>query len=636
MSLRLPINAWMARGRLTLARIATAGSVLSAESDSVLRQRSLELRHRAKCGHPLCKLLPEAYALVREVARRVLGLRPFDVQLLGGIAMARRAIAEMETGEGKTLSATLPLYLFALSGKGAHLATANDYLARRDAELVRPLFTSLGMTVGVIQADSDDQQRRVAYHCDVTYATAPELGFDFLRDRLRVRARKHAMPTDLRQVSNVGLEDDLHPVGRGLHFALVDEADSILIDEAKTPLIISALPDDTKATLESAYRWAAEHAPRSLPGVHYRYDQKERKVELTENGRTWVRSIGIAGPNGAAQPLGVLDLYEFIERAIKVHRDFHRDREYVVRNGDVIIVDEATGRLGESREWSDGRHQAVQAKERLNVTIPAGHAARLTVQGLFLAYQHLTGMTGTGMSAARELRKVYKLRVVRIPTNRPVQRRALATRIFANERGKFAGVAHEIREMVASGRAVLIGTRSVATSERLSRFLSDSQIEHCVLNAHRIAEEAAIVAKAGQSGRVTVATNMAGRGTDIRLEASVASRGGLHVILTEMHDSERIDRQLFGRCGRQGDPGTYREYLSWDDEILDLGLGKELTGFIRRFPVRLRGGRSLFRWAQRRLNRRQASERIAMLFLEKKRLRTLKLAGLDPLLDIVG
>jgi preprotein translocase subunit SecA len=605
---------------------------MRTERDEQLRDRCTALRFRAKCGAKRDELLPEAYALVREMSRRVLGFCHFDVQLLGGIVMSRRSIAEMETGEGKTLTAVLPLFLFALNGKGAHLATANDYLAERDATLMRPVFAKLGLTVGVIQADHDDDERRLAYHCDVTYGTASEFGFDFLRDRIRTRNNS---------LSRMTSADEAHeqPVGRGLYFALVDEADSILLDEASTPLIISSTSVQGNEHDEVAFQWAASHSPAATLGIHYRYDEIKRKVELTDRGRAWVRSIGREVSAGGSMT-GVLDMYEFMERAIKVHRDFHRDKEYIVRDGQVIIVDEFTGRLGESRNWNEGVHQAVEAKEQLPITHAAGHAGRITVQALFLAYQHLAGMTGTTAAAARELRKVYKLRVVRIATHRPVQRIQLPTCIFRTEQEKYAAITGELLSMIQSGRSVLIGTRSVRKSEKLSAYLAAEGISHRVLNAHRIAEEADIVAAAGEAGHVTVATNMAGRGTDIRLPELVSRKGGLHVILTERHDSPRIDRQLFGRCGRQGDPGSCREYLCFEDEILELGFGKPFAEWARstysRFPYSPALARFWFEVAQRRLDQRRTATRLALFRQEKKRLRALKQAGLDPLLDVAS
>jgi preprotein translocase subunit SecA len=603
--------------------------------DHELRKESLSLRYRAKSGEALARLLPEAYALVREAARRTVNMRHFDVQILGGIALFHGSIAEMETGEGKTLTATLPMYLRSLEGKGAHLATVNDYLASRDAKWMKPIYDLLGVSVGVIETEHSQNDRRKAYACDVTYGTAKEFGFDFLRDRLLLR-RIHEQQSDLfGQISGAaeGRASE-QPVQRGAHFVLVDEADSILIDEARTPLIIGTIGEKAREQIVACYQWAARLAPQFVEDEHYEYDHEKKKVELTAAGRQLVRAL--SHPE-IMNTVGLITLYEYMERGIKVHRDFFLDRQYVVRDGEIVIVDEFTGRLAEGRKWRDGIHQAIEAKEAVEVTMPTGQAARITVQDLFLRYQHLAGMTGTAITAAREIRKVYKARVIPIPTNVQVNRQRLPDQIFTSSDDKWAAIVDDIRQQHEAGRPVLIGTRSIDKSEILSRMLSDVGIEHQVLNARHVATEAEIVALAGQPGKVTVATNMAGRGTDIKLDAGVAGCGGLHVICTEMHDSARIDRQLSGRCGRQGDPGTVRQYLSMDDDILRNGFGPEKAKRLAAQGTGSNGASSnlsnLFRRAQRRVEREHLRQRMMLLHHEKERKKMQLEMGQDPYLD---
>ncbi len=603
--------------------------------DRALKKRSLSLQFRAKSGEPLARMLSEAFALVREAAARVIHLRHFDVQILGGIALFHGRIAEMDTGEGKTLTATLPMYLRALVGKGAHLATVNDYLAARDASEMGPIYEMLGLTVGVIQTPDRQDERRRAYACDITYGTAKEFGFDFLRDRLLLRRMGRINDDFLGDGSSQRWDDSgEQPVQRGAYFALVDEADSNLIDEARTPLIIGSLGDQAREQVVATFNWAAEHASRYVEDEDYEYDHDTRKVELTVQGRQRMRALPTPD---ILRGVGLIDLYEYTERAIKVYRDFHLDRQYVVRDGEIVIVDEFTGRLAEGRKWRDGIHQAIEAKEHVEVTVPTGQAARITIQDLFLRYRFLAGMTGTALTSAREFRKIYRTRVVRVPTNRPVKRERLATRVFGTAELKWAAVVDEVRELHAAGRPVLIGTRSIDKSVILSRLLTDAGIEHCVLNANEIAKEADIVALAGQSAKVTVATNMAGRGTDIKLGPAVAQLGGLHVIGTEMHDAARIDRQLFGRCGRQGDPGSYRQFLALDDEIIRNGLGPDYAGKVeqigRQANGRLDGYVRTFQRSQRKVERKHLRDRKMLLHHEKERKKMQREMGQDPFLD---
>ena len=629
-----PIQRRLAQWGKLLPRIADYEQEFQAESDKDLRKRSLSLKYRAKSGEPLAKLLPESYALVREASRRATGMRHFDVQMIGGAALFHGCITEMETGEGKTLTATLPLYLHALAGKGAHLATVNDYLAERDANQMRPLFELLGLTVGVILTPQKSDERRKAYACDITYGTAKEFGFDFLRDRLLLR-RMGALQTSLlgeltATNSDAGGEQ---PVQRGAHFVLVDEADSILIDDARTPLIIGSLGDKAVEKIVSMYTWSAAAVDEFTDDEHYEYHHDDKKVELTTAGRQLVRSLPKPEVLGAA---GLIDLYQYVERAIKVRRDFFLDRQYVVKDGEIIIVDESTGRLAEGRKWRDGIHQAIEAKEKIEVTVPTGQAARITVQDLFLRYKHLAGMTGTAMTAGREFIKVYKIRVIPVPTNRPGQRRRLPDLVFGASDEKWRAIMEETREMYHAGRPVLIGTRSIDKSRELSQLLVEAGIPHQVLNAHEIAKEAEIVAQAGQPGRVTVATNMAGRGTDIKLAPSVAEAGGLHVICSELHDSARIDRQLMGRCARQGDPGTVRQYMSLDDDVIRTGFGPQTAEQMRAIGASGKAAQQylgLLQRAQRKVERRHLRDRMTLLYHEKERKKMQQEMGQDPYLD---
>lgn len=628
----------LAQWSALLAKVNDYEPELKQLSDYDMRKRSLSLRYRAKSQEPLERLLPEAYALVREAGRRTINMRHFDVQILGGIAMHHNAIVEMQTGEGKTLTATLAMYLNGLTGKGVNLATVNDYLARRDAQWMGPIYELLGMSVGVIETQMQQPARRKAYAADITYGTAKEFGFDFLRDRLLLRRINEGL-TDflggmLGQQGGGSVEE---PVQRGPHFVVVDEADSILIDEARTPLIISALPTEEEKIAVECYRWSASVADQFEDEEHYDYDHEKQSVELTASGRQLVRTL----PKPTAMDaVGMFTIYEYIERAIKVNRAFTLDRQYVIRDGEIVIVDEYTGRLAEGRKWRDGIHQAIEAKEGVEVTVATGQAARVTVQDFFLRYDKLTGMTGTAISSARELRKIYKVDVIAIPTNRPAIRQRLPDAIFGTSDQKWAAIVEEVRELHRQGRPVLIGTRSIDKSVHLSELLTDAGIEHQVLNAHQIAAEADIVARAGLPGKVTVSTNMAGRGTDIKLGDGVAGLGGLHVILTEMHDSARVDRQLIGRCGRQGDPGTFRQYLSLDDDILLNGLGPdraerlEEAGKTSPGPFDHLGG--LYRKAQRIIERRHFRDRRVLMYYEKERQKLQKQMGQDSYLDTAG
>src|SRR5689334_6790020 len=534
-------------------------------NDAGLRARSDELRKRAQEDEDLDDLLIEAFALCREASRRTIGLRHFDVQLVGGIVLHQGKIAEMKTGEGKTLVASLALYLNALAGKGVHLVTVNDYLARRDAGWMGPIYTALGMSVGVnvgtngtfiydpeyVDETHPDPRlqhmrpatKKEAYAADITYATNSELAFDYLRDN---------MARDLAQCAQ-----------RSLYYAIVDEVDSILIDEARTPHIISDISRESTEKYYEYARWAA----RLTEGEDYEVDLKHKSASLTETGIAKMeRWTGIKN---------IYDLENVIEahqinQALKAKSLFLRDRDYLVKEGEVIIVDEFTGRTMQGRRWSDGLHQAVEAKEGVKVQQEQKTIATITVQNYFRQYDKLAGMTGTAVTEAEEFHKIYGLDVVVIPTHRKMVRIDHPDVIYKSEKSKFDAVIEEILEMNEQGRPVLVGTVSVEKSERLSKMLERRGLKHNVLNAKQHEREAAIVAEAGQSGAVTIATNMAGRGTDIVLGPGVTDVGGLHIIGTERHESRRIDNQLRGRAGRQGDPGSSRFFISLEDDLMKI------------------------------------------------------------------
>lgn len=621
-----------------LPKIAALEPGLKELTEQQLRKQSLSLQYRAKSGEPLSRLLVEGYALVREAGRRTIEMRHFDVQILGGIAMFRRSIIEMQTGEGKTLTATLPMYLYALIGKGCHLATVNDYLARRDAQWMGPIYKALGLTVGVVETQMPQPQRRKAYACDVTYGTAKEFGFDFLRDRLLLRRISEGQTDLLGGMLGDGQSGKSEKPVQGQHyFALVDEADNILIDEARTPLIISALPTEEQRLEVESYKWCSTVMDEFVEDEDFEFDHEKKTVELSREGRQKARLL--PKPEDL-DTVGMVNIYQYLERAILVNREYHLDRQYVIRDGEIVIVDEFTGRLAEGRKWREGIHQAVEAMAGVDVTVATGQAARVTIQDFFLRYDKLAGMTGTAMPSARELRKIYRCHVLPIPTNRPAIRQRLPERIFGTTEAKWKAVVEEICRSHAEGRPILVGTRSIDKSELLSKLLQAQGIEHQVLNAHHVEDEAHIIERAGLRGKVTVSTNMAGRGTDIKLGEGIPKLGGLHVICTEMHDAGRIDRQLIGRCGRQGDPGTFRQYLALDDELLLSGLGPKKSRRLKargedstdRFDRLLR----LFRKAQKKVERRHFRQRKALMYFEKERKKMQRQMGQDPYLDTPG
>jgi preprotein translocase subunit SecA len=524
-----------------VTKINEQEALISPLSDQDLAAKTNEFRERHAQGESLDALLPEAYAVVRETAKRKLGQRHYDVQLVGGIVLHQGKIAEMKTGEGKTLTATLPLYLNALSGKSAFLVTVNDYLARRDAEWMAPIFEFLGLTVGVVQNSMHDKDRKKVYESDVIYATNNELGFDYLRDNMKFRLSDY--------------------VQKDLAFAIVDEVDSILIDEARTPLIISG-PSDTSSKLYQQADQAVKHLIRD---VDYEIDEKQKSVLLTETGNDKVEAAFRVENMYAIENLNIL---HHANQALRANTLFKKDVDYVVRDNQVLIVDEFTGRILGGRRYSDGLHQALEAKEGVVVERESQTLASITLQNFFRLFGKLSGMTGTAMTEAEEFHNIYKLDAIAIPTNRPLARLDKQDLIFLSERAKFKGIVADIKERYKKGQPVLIGTIAIETSERLSQVLTAEGVPHEVLNAKQHEREAEIVEHAGEKGHITIATNMAGRGTDIKLTSESLAAGGLYILGTERHESRRIDNQLRGRSGRQGDPGESRFYISLEDDLM--------------------------------------------------------------------
>ena len=598
-----------------------------------LKKETLDLGFESRTHGNIEGLVVRGFALVRAAAMRELEMAHYDVQLTGGLAMCRGHVAEMRTGEGKTLTATLPMFVRALAGEGALLATSNDYLAMRDAMWMKPVYNLLGLSIGVIQTEMSREQRRESYKCDITYGTMKEFGFDFLRDHA---ARREQQQRDFYyggSEGGVAQSPAAVSVHRKPHFILIDEADSILIDDARTPLIISSAGDDSSQQQEtSLYQWCADSADRYEEDLHYWYDRERRKVDLTPEGTALVREI--VKPRDLAG-IGLLQMYDFVERAIQVFRDYKADRDYVVRDGEIVIVDEATGRISEGRRWSRGIHQAIEAKEHVKVSVDTATHAKITVQSFVSRYPHMAGMTGTAFTSTKEFKKIYGMGVSVIPTNRKRQRIELPIKYFATEDEKLVQIAADVKEVHEKGRPILIGTRSIAKSEIVSRALRDIGVEHDVLNARQVEREAEIVESAGQKGRVTVATNMAGRGTDIKIDDEVRELGGLHVVGTEMHESSRIDQQLFGRCGRQGDPGTVQLYICAEDKLLESAYGKQKADRIRK-TSKIRGRRywiRLFEKAQNKVESQHYRSRKILMFNEKQLAKSQREMGLDPILD---
>ncbi|MFQ2014728.1 preprotein translocase subunit SecA [Aeromonas sp. 603607] len=576
-----------------------------ALSDAELQAKTAEYRQRIEQGETLEQLLPEAFATVREASKRVFGMRHFDVQLIGGMVLNSNRIAEMKTGEGKTLTATLPAYLNALSGRGVHVVTVNDYLAKRDAEANRPLFAFLGMTVACNVPGMDASQKRDAYAADITYGTNNEFGFDYLRDNMAFSPEQR--------------------VQRPLNYALVDEVDSVLIDEARTPLIISGPAEDSSELyirvnklIPLLVKQDKEDTEEYTGDGHYTVDEKNRQALLTENGQIFVEELlkkeGLLDENDSLFSASNISLLHHVNAGLRAHTLFERNVDYIVQKDEIVIVDEHTGRTMPGRRWSDGLHQAVEAKEGVKIQNENQTLASITFQNYFRLYNKLAGMTGTADTEAFEFQQIYGLDTVVIPTNKPMVRKDMGDLVYLTANEKYAAIIEDIRQCVAKGQPVLVGTVSIENSELLSGILTKEKIPHQVLNAKFHAMEAEIVAQAGQTGAVTIATNMAGRGTDIVLggnwqaeiaklenptEAQIAelkaawqvrhdavlAAGGLHIIGTERHESRRIDNQLRGRSGRQGDPGSSRFYLSMEDTLMRIFASDRVTGMMKKLGM---------------------------------------------------
>ncbi len=599
--------------------LARADGILAMESkyrdltDEKLRASGLDIRERFRLGRETPEDVDRACAIVREVAWRQLGLKPFAAQVAGALAMEAGCIAEMATGEGKTLTATMPATLGGWRGRGCHVITANDYLATRDAKNMQAVYGFFGLRCAAIDAEMPPPARAEAYQADITYCTNKEVAADFLRDRLalgRLKSLPQALLSKIAQGSGAPT-DKL--VQRGLFYAIVDEVDSILIDEAVTPLIISGQAPNAEQV--EAFRQSARLAGQLEEKTHYKADARYHEIELTRAGREQLGKLacGLGGIWAGARRRE-----ELVVQALTAEVFYRQGKQYVIQEDKVVIVDEFTGRLMPDREWRDGLHQAVSAKEGLEIEPPKDTYARISFQRFFRQYRRLCGMTGTAAEARAEFWQIYHMPVVVIPTNRPCIRQLQPDRVFANAQAKWAAIVEEVRRLHQLGRPVLIGTRSVQASEHLGQLLGEAQLECQILNAVRHEAEAQIVAGAGKGGRITVATNMAGRGTDIKLGRGVAELGGLHVIATERHEAGRIDRQLFGRCARQGDPGSAQALVSMEDELVARHCPSLLKPLPRR--AKLLGGevstawnRKLFDLAQQKAQRLALRQRKGVL-----------------------
>jgi len=537
-------------------------------TDSDIPRRTEKFKQRIQEGEPLDDLLPEAFGLVRNAARRILGAEytcvdnqetwdmvHFDVQLIGGVVLHQGKIAEMATGEGKTLVATLPCFLNSLTGRPVYVVTVNDYLARRDSEWMKPLFDKLGVTTGYIQSGMSPDERHEPYSCDIVYGTNNEFGFDYLRDNMKANA-----------------EDQ---VQHDLHYAIIDEVDSVLIDEARTPLIISGPSED----LTSRYQLVNRLGSVMKPGVHFQLDEKKHSTALLEKGIALAeRELKV----GSLYSGRNMDIPHYLDNALKAHNLYKKEKDYIVKDNQVIIIDEFTGRLMPGRRWSDGLHQAIEAKEGIRIKGESQTLATITLQNYFRMFDKIAGMTGTAKTEAAEFYEIYKLETIVIPTNKPLRREEPTDVIYASENEKFSAIINKIRQINSTGRPVLVGTISIEKSERLSSELERFSVKHEVLNAKHHRREAEIIAKAGQEGAVTIATNMAGRGTDIKLGEGIAGKGGLFVLGTERHEARRIDNQLRGRTGRQGDPGTSQFFISLEDDLMRIFAGDWVRGIMQR------------------------------------------------------
>jgi preprotein translocase subunit SecA len=601
-------------------------------TDEKLLNEARDCQWRAKTGVPLRSLMVEIFAMGVEASRRKLGMEHYPVQIMGGIAIFEGGVAELQTGEGKTLTATLPTLLRALPGKGAHVVTVNDYLAERDAEEMTPVYEALGMSVGGILTPMETDERRESYAKDITYGTAKEFGFDLLRDRLRQGVASGGEKRRTLFSDQAGGEA---PVQRGHYSVLIDEADSILIDEARTPLIIGlTMPND--AGTVSLFRWCHRAVSHLEVNVDFVYEPERRSAYLTDKG---CRKVLLLGKPALIDSIDTERIYKHVEQALTAKFAFVRDRDYVVVDNEISIVDEGTGRIMDGRKWQDGLHQSIEAKELVPITAASGEAARITVQNFFRLYSHLGGMTGTAVQCSSEIRRVYSRKVTAIPTHKRCIRRLDRPRVFVTMEAKWRAVTDEIESLVNADRAVLVGTPSVDASEALGRMLKDRGIKHEILNARYLEQEAEIVENAGESGRVIVATNMAGRGTDIKLSEPLKAAGGLQVIATEMHSSKRIDRQLIGRAARQGDPGGYQFFLSLEDELMRCHTPEKMARKKKQASANAYGELSanwlsFFTKTQRYLEKMHYKQRKDMMKQDKHRTQSYRRMGLDPCLEL--
>ena len=614
-------------------RILTHRRAMEALSAEELQQRIRNAAWQAKSGVPLVQLLPEVYPLAIEATRRVTGKIHYPVQVMGALALFEGHIAEMQTGEGKTLTAVLPVTLRALVGRGVHVVTANDYLAQRDAEELGAIYEVLGLSTACVHPDLEDQDRQSAYACDITYGTASEMGFDFLRDRLRQGASADEDRTT-RQFFQAHSQRE-PTVQRGHYFALIDEADSILIDESRTPLIIG-LQQPTPPAKVSLYRWCIGIARQLQPLADFEFDPRKRLAHLTERGS---RNVVLLAKPVLMDTIDMEQIHHHVETALTAHLAFVRDRDYVIADDEIVIVDEGTDRKMEGRKWQDGLHQLVEAKEQVPITSPTCSAARITIQSFYRRYEHLAGMTGTALTARAEFRRTYKLPVSVIPTHRPCIRQGYPSRVFVDQQSKRQAIVRSVQELIAQGRSVLIGTPSVEASEGVAAVLLQQGVEHTVLNARFHDIEAQIIQRAGVPRAVTIATNMAGRGTDILLDDAVRAAGGLHVIATEMHTSKRIDRQLIGRAARQGDPGTFQFFLSLEDELLRVLPLQKRQQLLRSSRPNPHGELppnwlKTFTHTQHQLETQHAQHRRQLLDHETQQTKTYRRLGLDPYLEL--
>lgn len=599
--------------RLVNSLATTYEAMSDLELRAAARQAGIDMRRMGLEDD----LMIQAFAIVREASTRSLGMRHFDVQIMGGWAMARGMIAEMQTGEGKTLTATLPACTAALAGIPVHVITVNDYLVTRDAEAMKPLYEFVGLSVGTIVEELSPEERRVEYGCDVTYCTNKQVAFDYLKDRVLLGQKRSNMQLELETLYSENPRSE-RLLLRGLCFAIVDEADSVMIDEAQTPLILSAQEDDEVQT--DVYSQALKFASGFEIDKDFEIDRFHRLVEITPSGRERIdeMALGLSGPWASSK-----FRLELVAKALSALHCFVRDEHYLVDDEKVKIIDEFTGRVMADRTWEHGLHQMVEVKEGCEASSRRKTIARVSYQRFFRRYLRLSGMTGTASSAAAELWSIYSMKVSRIPTNRPGRRQVSRDRMFGSADAKWRAIVARIREMYETGRPVLVGTRSVANSEILSSALTRAGIEHVVLNARQDSEEAEIVARAGMTGTITVATNMAGRGTDIKLAPGVVESGGLHVLAAERNESARIDRQLFGRCGRQGDLGSAEALIALEDEVFErycpASLRKVAQLFCRghddRIPPEIAS--IIVRWSQRAAERRGVALRKQLLNMDE-------------------